>query len=169
MIVVSDTTAISTLYLINRLEWLEALFGQILIPQAVHAELIELESAGHDLQVIRKADWIKVHEVKNRQLVEQLLQNLDIGESEAIVLAMETQADYLLIDERKGSRQADALGIPTIGLLRVILELKSRQIIPEVKAVLDEIVDTGGFWMSDRLYARVLAAAGEGTSSKKLE
>ena len=161
MIVVSDTTALSTLYLINRMEWLGSLFGQVLIPEAVYAELLELEAAGHDLQVIRTADWLRVLPVKNLQLVSELQQGLDVGESEAIVLALETQADYLLIDERKGSRQADALGIPTIGLLRVILELKARKIIAQVKPVLDEIKMAGGFWLSDRLYARVLEAAGE--------
>ena len=94
-------------------------------------------------------------------MVAELQQSLDVRESEAIALALETKADYLLIDERKGSHKADSLGVPTIGLLRVILELKSRKIIPLVRPVLDEIKETGGFWLSDRLYARVLEAAGE--------
>jgi predicted nucleic acid-binding protein len=74
---------------------------------------------------------------------------------------LEVQADYLLIDERKGSQRALELGVPTIGLLRVILELKLRRIIPEVKTVLDEMRETGGFWMGEALYQRVLEAAGE--------
>lgn len=90
-----------------------------------------------------------------------MFQDLDRGESEAIALAVEIKADYLLIDERKGSQKAEELGLSTIGLLRVILELKTNGIIVAVKPVLEEIRQKGGFWISKELYHRVLAAAEE--------
>lgn len=117
--------------------------------------------AGHDLRVIESADWLMVNTVQNQQLVQQLSLELDLGESEAIALAIETKADYLLIDERKGSLRAADLGVPTIGLLRVILELKLRGIIDQVRPVIDSMRQTGGFWLSEALYQRVLQAAGE--------
>ena len=164
MIVVSDTTALSTLYLINQIEWLSTLFGQVLIPDAVYEELLELETNGHDMTLMKEAKWLVVQSVKDQPLVTELRQDLDQGESEAIVLALETKADYLLIDERKGSNKADSLGVPTIGLLRVILELKKQHIIPLVRPVLDEMRLTGGFWLSERLYLRVLEAAEEASA-----
>ena len=47
MIVVSDTTALSSLYLIDELDWLGVLFKKVVIPKAVYNELLELESAGY--------------------------------------------------------------------------------------------------------------------------
>lgn len=115
MIVVSDTTILSTLYLIDRLDWLKDLFGAVIIPKAVEAELLELERAGYDLQVFEKAHWLKVESVKDMKLLEELMMDLDIGESEAIALTIQTMADFLLIDERKGSEIANSLRISTIG------------------------------------------------------
>lgn len=161
MIVVSDTTAISTLYLIGQLSWLEALFGKVLIPKSVYLELLELESVGHDLRPIQEASWLLVEEVLDQTLVNELQHELDRGESEAIALAIQTNADYLLIDERRGNKKATELGVATIGLLRVLLALKSKNIIKAVKPVLDKIQQEGGFWMNQALYNRVLKAADE--------
>lgn len=99
----SDTTALSTLYLIGQLDWLHQVFGQVSIPPAVHAELQGLGRSGHDLRAFETAEWLVVSAVQNRAMVATLNRELDLGESEAIVLAIEMQADYLLIDERKGT------------------------------------------------------------------
>ena len=132
-----------------------------MIPQAVFEELQELGKVGHDISVFEKSSWLKVEQVQDADLVTRLLADLDIGESESIVLALETKADFLLIDERKGSQKASEMGVSTIGLLRVVLELKDRGIIPAVKPVLDDMHKTGGFWLGKTLYQRVLAAARE--------
>jgi predicted nucleic acid-binding protein len=161
MIVVSDTTALSSLYLINELDWLGVIFGRVIIPHAVYQELLELEAAGYNLQVFHEASWLEIQTVQNTDLVNELCQFLDEGESEAIALAVEIEADYLLIDERKGSQKAVELGVSTIGLLRVILELKEKGVIPLVKPVLDDLRGTGGFWVGQRLYDHILEVAGE--------
>jgi predicted nucleic acid-binding protein len=161
MIVVSDTTVLSTLFLMGRLDWLEQLFGQVIIPQSVFNELLELESFGHDVSVFKKASWFVVESASNQQLIADFSKELDLGESEAIVLALEKKADFLLIDERKGTRKATELGLQTIGLLRVVIELKDRKIISVVRPYLDAMRQTGGFWISDRLYSKVLESAGE--------
>ncbi|MDZ4679659.1 MAG: hypothetical protein SH848_03660 [Saprospiraceae bacterium] len=101
MIVVSDTTALSTLYLIDRLDLLKQMFGQVIIPQAVFDELLELELSGYDINIFKKADWLIVKDANHHHLISELQKELDLGESEAIVLALEKMADYLLIDERK--------------------------------------------------------------------
>ena len=44
MIVVSDTSPIGSLILIERLELLPAIFGQVLIPEKVFTELLVLET-----------------------------------------------------------------------------------------------------------------------------
>lgn len=161
MIVVSDTTPLSTLFLIDKLYWLKEIFGSITIPQSVYFELSNLARYGHDISIFHDSDWIIVESVSDPKKVAELLEELDLGESEAIVLAVEKRADLLLIDERKGSQIATEMGVRTAGLLRFLIELKQRGIITEVKSVLQDIRSTGGFWMSERLFQRVLEEAGE--------
>jgi len=57
--------------------------------------------------------------------------------------------------------KAKELGVQTIGLLRVIIEAKARRTIHDVRPILDAMRQTGGFWISDSLYSRVLEIAGE--------
>lgn len=45
---------------------------------------------------------------------------LDLGESEAIVLAQELKIDILLMDEKKGREEAKKLAIPIIGTLGIL-------------------------------------------------
>ncbi len=53
-------------------------------------------------------------------MVQTLNNTLDLGESEAIALALETAADILIIDEKRGRLKARELGIPTVGLIGII-------------------------------------------------
>lgn len=86
MVVVSDTTTISNLFLINKLDILEKLFGEILIPKAIFRELEKLEESNISIEFTRNQTWIIITDVENRSFVEILQINFDIGESEAITL-----------------------------------------------------------------------------------
>ncbi|TAK50450.1 MAG: DUF3368 domain-containing protein, partial [Saprospiraceae bacterium] len=110
MMVVSDTTAISGLFKTGHFPLLQHFSRQILLPTAVWLELERLEQKGYDLEVLRSASWITTEAVQNIQLVAQLRHELDAGESEAIVLAIEKHADFLLIDEKDGRAKATQLG-----------------------------------------------------------
>ena len=94
MIVVSDTSVITALIQIGRIEWLSTIFGAVVIPEAVADEL----AVSHvDLPA-----WISVTAVHDKAAVAEEARKLDAGESEAIVLAVELGADFLLIDEKLG-------------------------------------------------------------------
>lgn len=102
MIVVSDTTAISNLVQIEKLNLLQSLYGEVIIPESVYKELQVLI----DLNIVSKEDlrknWIKSKQVKDNSEVSKLLDRLDLGESQPIIMGIELSADYLLIDEKEG-------------------------------------------------------------------
>ena len=97
MIVVSDTTPLISLLKINRIDLLEKLFGDVLIPQAVFDELTANERFQLEANRIRQTKFIVVKPVNNPESASILKRatGLDQGESEAIVLTDELKADLL--------------------------------------------------------------------------
>jgi predicted nucleic acid-binding protein len=160
LIVVSDTSPVLNLAIIGRLELLHTLFDQVLIPAAVHAEL-RATMRPPDHANLDRLPWIVVVSPADRHRVEELSADLDLGEAEAIVLALERKADLLLVDERRGRRTAAALGLTLTGLLGVIAQAKRMGAISAAKPVLDDLINTAHFWIGSALYAEVLAQLGE--------
>lgn len=161
MIVVSDTTPLIGLANIGRLELLKELFGEVYIPQAVFDESVTFgrkESAARE--VVANADWIQVVTVKERIAVDVLLDELDLGEAEAIVLAGEMEADLVLMDEKKGRRKLTQLSISKIGTLGVLLKAREVGLIPSLKLEIEELQKTG-FSVSASVVEQILRAAGE--------
>lgn len=163
LIVVSDTSPLSGLAITGHLALLQQLYDQVIIPAAVADEL---KRGGQDDPRINAAlapDWITIQRPQNSALVTALQadHNLDRGESEAIALALELEADELLIDERLGRREANRLGLSITGLLGILLVAKQRRLVPSIRPILDDLINEAGFWVSRPLYAEVLALAGE--------
>ncbi|MBV8886033.1 MAG: DUF3368 domain-containing protein, partial [Chroococcidiopsidaceae cyanobacterium CP_BM_RX_35] len=106
MIVVSDTSPINNLAAINQLELLRQLYGTVIIPEAVYRELTDPEFLVAGATEAQTATWIQVRQVNNRAMVNALQNELDIGEAEALGLALELEAEQILVDERRGRRIA---------------------------------------------------------------
>ena len=87
MIVVSDTTPLISLLKINKIDLLEKLFGEVLIPEAVFSELTVDEKFQLEANQIQQKKFIIVKSVTNLTAVNLLKRatGLDQGESEAIV------------------------------------------------------------------------------------
>lgn len=123
MIVVSDTTPLISLLKIERIELLEKLFGQVLIPQAVFDELTVDERFEFEANQIRQKQFIVVKTVQNPKSASILKRatGLDQGESEAIVLTDEQNADLLLMDEAKGRMVSSQMGLKIMGTIGVLM------------------------------------------------
>ena len=123
MIVVSDTTPLISLLKIDKVYLLEKLFGSIFIPQAVFNELVIDKRFIEEADIIRNNSQIEVKEVGSLEAVDILrrVTGLDIGESEAIVLADELKADVLLMDEAKGRNVSKDLGHNVMGTIDIII------------------------------------------------
>ncbi len=123
MIVVSDTTPLISLLKIDRIGLLEKLFGQVLIPQAVFDELTSDERFKFEADQIRRKQFIKVKAVKNPESASILKRatGLDQGESEAIILTDEQNADILLMDEAKGRKVSFQMGLKIMGTIGILM------------------------------------------------
>ena len=161
MIIVSDTSPINNLAAIKHLHLLHELYGTILIPEAVYQELTDPNFPVAGATEVQTLDWIQTRAVSDRILVKALSNELDVGEAEAIALALEIQADRVLIDERRGRLIASRLNLRYTGILGILVEAKSQSLITEVKPLLDALINEAGFWVAGPLYNSVLRLVGE--------
>jgi len=120
-----------------------------------------LNTFGEDISAYESSSWIIVQNPSSLNLVLQLRDSLDQGESEAIILAKELGCDLLLLDERRGTQIARSNGLATIGLLGVLSMAKSSKHIKMVGPLLDELERKAGFWLGQKLRNSFLSDHGE--------
>lgn len=143
------------------LQLLYRLYGELLIPEAVWQEVVS-KGVGHPgVDEIKSAAWIKMAAVSNNELVLALQRDLDPGESEAIVLALEKKAELLLMDERLGREAAHYFGIRCMGILGILTEAKHKREIEAIKPVIEMLRDQASYRISDELFQKVLRAEKE--------
>ena len=161
MVVVSNTTPLIGLASIQKFDLLKKIFGKILIAQAVYDEaVVSGREAGGAKNEVSTAHWIETVGVKDRLAVEVLLDELDLGEAETIVLAREINADWVLMDEKKGRRKLIQLGIPKMGTVGILLKAKESGLIPVLRPDLEKL-RRQGFSISQNVINAVLQQANE--------
>ena len=161
MTVVSNASPLINLARIGKLDLLRQLYGMLVVPQAVWDEVVVQGAGQAGAAEVKAASWIKVQAVTNTALAQALQQELDAGEAEAIVLAQETRAEMLIMDERLGRETAHHLGLRYIGLIGVLTVAKRRGFIKEIKPGLEALRNASGFRVEELLYIRVLKDEGE--------
>jgi len=160
-LIVSNSTPLINFAAIDRLDILEALFTMLIIPPAVEFELLERGAQYPNVTIIRQAAFIKKHDIHNEMLRTALSIDLDPGEAEAIILALEQKADLLLLDELAGRTIAESYQIAFTGSIGCLIEAKRIGIIPKIKPILDAMRMEASFWVNHLLYARILMEQGE--------
>lgn len=161
MLVISDTSPVVALARIGHIDLLKTIFGQIVIPKAVEQELKSAELRGLNLDGILKASWISVMPVRLSSELKYFMTILDPGESEALALALELKADFILIDEKAGRAVASRHNLRMIGVLGILLKAKSEGLIPEIRSLLDRLRTEAEFWIGEKTYRHLLSLAGE--------
>lgn len=156
-IVISNTTPLIALASINQITLLQQLYGEIVIPPAVEAEL----AAGSDKIAVplSSASWIKTVALQNEHHA-SLIVGLDRGEAEVLALAQELSAHLVLIDERLARRYARRAGLVLSGTLGVLVKAKQQGVIAAV-APLTQALREHGIHLSNAVVAEVLRLAGE--------
>lgn len=158
LLVISNSSVIIAFARICRLDLLERLFGKVVVPEAVWREVTVEGKPGREK--ILRAGFIRVEEVRDKRLASLLKGFIDEGEAEAITLALEVNADILLIDDRDARDLARKLKLQVMGTLGVVALAKYRGLIQEVKPIVDKLVETG-FWIPKKILEEFLRELGE--------
>ena len=159
MIIISDTSPVVALQHLKLLYLLEQLFYQVIIPEAVHKELIENKIV--DDNFFNTTSFIQIKTVINKGFVSELKEFLDDGESEAIALSVELKPEFLLIDEAYGRDIAKRYNIQTKGVLGILVLAKEKGYISQIKILIDILRVEIKFRVSDDLYFKILKQVNE--------
>jgi predicted nucleic acid-binding protein len=161
MIVISDSSPLNHLAASDYLDLLKTMYGQIIIPVAVDEE-IRLKCKDEKVRSqILDATWIVSQHALDRKLVTELDEKLGGAEAEAIALAVELNADLLLIDERKGRTVAKQFNLKTGGVLSVLIEAKEQHLVTEVVPIIQKMMNETGFRISEELFDDIRKITGE--------
>lgn len=120
--IVADASILIGLSTIGQLNLLWERFpGGILIPPAVWREVVEQGGERPGARAVAEADWITVRDVTALEIVQLLKTELEAGETEAIALAHQVDADTVLLDERDARRAARQLNLSVLGTVGILI------------------------------------------------
>lgn len=162
MLVVSDTSPLSNLAILDRLDLLREQFGELIFPAAVQAELKRLpnSTAARRLETAVGQNWLRVRPV-TRPVPEDLAMTLHRGEAEAIALALETKADLILLDEADGRSAVRRLGLLHTGVLGMLRKAKETGRIASLREEIARLRADARFFVHPGLERELLISVGE--------
>lgn len=157
-VVVADTPPLNYLVLIGRIDILSFLYGKVLVPVEV---LAELGDDGAPPEVVKWSQsppaWLEIRTVRKAQDGSEL-QQLDPGERAAILLAQEEHDVLLLIDDAAGRAEANRRGIANTGTLGVLRAAARRNLLDLSVAL--TALDATNFRVSRLILEQLLAEDG---------
>ncbi len=77
------------------------------------------------------------------------------------MLAQELSAEWILMDERAGTKIAEGLGLHPIGIIGVLIKAKEKGLITNVASVVEDLRTKAGFWVTDKLLMKIKKELGE--------
>jgi uncharacterized protein len=165
-LVVADTSPLRALANLGLLSILRDLYSEVIVPPAVAAELRGAPDGQASVEP-EQLTFLRVLPLKDHARADEFLRDLDLGESEALALAIEIGATLVLIDESKGRAKATALGLDIVGVIGILLQAKERGRIASLLPLLDRLQNEFDFWLSPRIRISALHLAGEAAGGDK--
>jgi hypothetical protein len=150
--VVADASALICLGLVDQLQVLPALFGRIVVPPAVAAEVTRREPT--------LPAWIDVREPRRPLDHRVVIAHVGAGETEVLCLGLELDGVWLILDDAQARALARELGLRMLGTAAVLVEAKRAGLLARVRPTLDALL-AKGFRLDRKVYDRILKAADE--------
>lgn len=158
-VVISNTSPIFYLHRLRRLDLLQKLYQEIIVPKAVVAELEAGRRQGEDVPEIDSYEWIKIRAIRSPQIL-GLSTDFGPGETEVLALALEESDSLVIIDEKLARKIARLRGLRVTGTAGVLLKAKQEGHILAVKPFLDRLQEIH-FHLSDNVRTLILSIAEE--------
>jgi predicted nucleic acid-binding protein len=136
---------------IGELDLLQAVFPALTIPPAVAGEIATATPV---------PSWITVLSLSRGLDARTVVPGLGAGERQAISLAVELQAAWLVLDDQAARQVARRIGLPVTGTVGILLAAKRRRLVPAIGPYLARL-GSAGFFMRRDLLERVLRLADE--------
>jgi len=147
--IISDTSCFIILTNIGELNLLQQVYGQVVTTNEIAIEY------GSELP-----EWVKIEMVVDKYRQQLLEMQIDIGESSAIALALESPNSTVILDDYRARKVAKQLGLTFTGTIGVIIRAKLLGIIPSIKPLLSKIKKTN-FRLTFEIERQALVEAGE--------
>jgi len=146
-IVIADSSCLIALARTGQMEILRGMFGQVTIPAAVHDEVVNQGAGRPGSQEVANAAWIETREVRDRLAVQVLQLTLGRGESEAIILAAETRARFIILDDWRARQTALGMDLPVIGTLAILKRAAEKGLLDDLDGALNMLRKAGFHFM----------------------
>jgi len=159
--VICNTSPLQYLHQIGLLHILPALAGRVIVPQAVVDELAKGRAAGLNLPDPSACEWVVIRRPVSISAL-PLITDLGSGETEVLMLALESQDSVAVLDDALARRVAESQGIRVIGTLGVLLNAKRAGYVSSIREHVDQL-ETLRFRLAAQTRAAVLKLAGEHT------
>jgi len=157
---VVDSSVLIALARIGQLDLLHQLADTIHVPDGVYEEVANQGPVRPGTSELDQLHWILRRRVSDQPSVNALLSRFGRGEAEAIVLAAEVQADFVILDDATARSVAEQKGQAVVGTLGLLVHAKERGLIERVAPIMNELMESG-FYVDNRLYRTILKQAGE--------
>lgn len=161
MIIVADTSVLLNLAFLELDDLLADLFHEVWVPSAVAAEFERMSASSGRFGGLKMPSACHIRQVLNIPAAFTTNSKLDAGEIEALTLALQEQADAILLDEFNAREIASQLSITAIGTLGLLLIAKQHGLITEIAPLLRRLIVEGHFRLSGDLVREALRKAGE--------
>jgi hypothetical protein len=158
LIIIADSSPLISLAIIDMLELLEYYFDEVYVPYAVYKEVSVYDKPFSEK--LKQYLKNKVSTVENINMVSVLNERIDLGEAEAITLAFEKKADFIILDDLKARKTAKRNGLNVIGTLGLLLEAKKEGKIKKLKECI-QIFSDNDIRLSEKLIKDILIEAEE--------
>jgi predicted nucleic acid-binding protein len=163
-VVVSNTSPLLYLHQVGQLDLLRRLYGQLIVPAAVAAELAAGSQLGISVPRIEQLPWIQV-KMPPERLVLRAIVDLGAGEAEVIAIGMANPGALLLLDDALARRIAALSGLRFTGTIGLLVAAKRAGALESVQPPLAALRKTT-IRISDELIRWALEEAGEAISAQ---
>ena len=160
LIAVADASFVIGISLCEQWDTLKVLVETLIIADEVWKEVVERGEGRPGEKELRQATFVKRQTVSNTSAVTMLMATLDKGEAETLVLATEQGVTNVFVDDLRGRKVAQSLGLQTVGVAGFLLFGKKKGKIRAVQPLLLQLQQKD-FRLSSRLIDTVLEEAGE--------